>query len=266
MGLDEIIKEITHETECIVNTRTLIGEPTTFEGKTIMPIMKVSAGFGSAGGENHQESGQKGYAGGGYAGVNMEPIGFVVISEEDVRLLTLSGRSSFNSIIDVIPELASRLPYAASRVKEAGTHMAEDVNKKMRERREKRSEEGKSSMTDRVKEGAEKISQKVKDMQPEEGSMTDMVKEGAEKISQRVKDMQAEEGSMAEKVKHGAEEISKKAKSLKGKVEGESESESSQPFGEKEPSDDNKQAFGSRSMEEGGSGGSSQSFGGRGGT
>ncbi|MDP2216818.1 MAG: spore germination protein GerW family protein [Methanolobus sp.] len=240
MGLDEIIKEITHETECIVNTKTLIGEPTTFEGKTIMPIMKVSAGFGSAGGENHQESGQKGYAGGGYAGVNMEPIGFVVISEEDVRLLTLSGRSSFNSIIDVIPELASRLPYAASRVKEAGTHMAEDVNKKIRERREKRSEEGKSSMTERVKEGAEKISQRVRDMQPEEGSM-------------------------AEKVRHGAEEISKKAKDLRGKAEGESESESSQPFGEKELSEENKQAFGSRSMEEGGSGGSSQSFGGRGG-
>jgi uncharacterized phage infection (PIP) family protein YhgE len=120
-------------------------------------------------------------------------------------------------------------------------------------------------MTDRVKEGAEKISQKVKDMQSEEGSMTERVKEGAGKISQRMKDMQPEEGSITEKVRHGAEEVSRKAKELRGKVEGESESESSQPFGEKEPSEENKQAFGSRSLEEGGSGGSSQSFGGRGG-
>jgi len=240
MGLDEIIKEITHETESIVNTRTLIGEPTTWEGKTIMPIMKVSAGFGSAGGESRRETGQTGYAGGGYAGVNMEPIGFIVISEEDVRLLTLTGRSSFNSIIDVIPELASRLPQAASRVKEAGTHMAEDMSKKVRERREKWAEEGKGSMTDRVKEGAEKI-------------------------SQRMKDMQSEEGSMAAKVKQGAEEVSKKVKGMRKSAEDEPISESNEPFGEKEPSEENRQAFGSRSMEEGGSGGSSQSLGGRGG-
>jgi uncharacterized spore protein YtfJ len=240
MGLDDIIKEITHETESIVNTRTLIGEPTTWEGKTIMPIMKVSAGFGSAGGENRRETGQTGYAGGGYAGVNMEPIGFIVISEEDVRLLTLTGRSSFNSIIDVIPELASRLPQAASRVKEAGTHMAEDMNKKVRERREKWAEEGKGSMTDRVKEGAEKI-------------------------SQRMKDMQSEEGSMAAKVKQGAEEVSKKVKGMRKNVEAESEGESDQSSAEKDLFEENKQAFGSRSMEEGGSGGSSQSFGGRGG-
>jgi uncharacterized spore protein YtfJ len=164
MGLDDIIKEITQETETIVNTRTLIGEPTTWEGKTIMPIMKVSAGFGSAGGERRRESGQKGYAGGGYAGVNMEPIGFIVIAEEDVRLLTLSGRSSFNSIIDAIPELASRLPQAASWVKEEGTHMAEDMNRKIKERREKRAEEGKGSMIEKVKQGAEEVNQKIKDM------------------------------------------------------------------------------------------------------
>ncbi len=240
MGLDDIIKEITHETESIVNTRTLIGEPTTWEGKTIMPIMKVSAGFGSAGGENRRETGQTGYAGGGYAGVNMEPIGFIVISEEDVRLLTLTGRSSFNSIIDVIPELASRLPQAASRVKEAGTHMAEDMNKKVRERREKWAEKGKGSMTDRVREGAEKV-------------------------SQRMKDMQSEEGSMAAKVKHGAEEVSKKVKGMRKNVEAESEGESDQSTAEKDLFEENKQAFGSRSLEEGGSGGSSQSFGGRGG-
>lgn len=240
MGLDDIIKEITHETENIVNTRTLVGEPTTWEGKTIMPIMKVSAGFGSAGGENHQGNGKDGYAGGGYAGVNMEPIGFVVISEEDVRLLTLSGRSSFNSIIDVIPELAARLPQTASRVREAGSHMAEDMNRRVRERREKRSQEGKGSVTEMVREGAEKVGQRVKDMQAEEGSLTDRVKQGAEKVSQKVKDM-------------------------RGGSEAEAESQSDQPFGEKEPSDENKQAFGSRSMEEGGTGGSSQSFGGRGG-
>lgn len=164
MGLDEIVKEITHETENIVNTRTLIGEPTTWEGKTIMPIMKVSAGFGSAGGENHRGEGRQGYAGGGYAGVNMEPIGFVVIAEEDVRLLTLSGKSTFNSVLDLIPELASRLPQAASQAKEVGGHVAEDVNRRIRERRARRSQEGKGSMTDVVKEGAEKVSSKIQNI------------------------------------------------------------------------------------------------------
>ncbi|WP_256622909.1 spore germination protein GerW family protein [Methanolobus chelungpuianus] len=109
MGLEDLMREITKETESIVDTKTLIGDPVTSAGKTVMPIIRVSAGFGSAGGERDGQAGQMGFAAGGYAGVNMEPIGFVVISKDDVRLLTVSGRHTFSRIVDMVPEVVSRV-------------------------------------------------------------------------------------------------------------------------------------------------------------
>ncbi len=109
MGLEDLMREITKETESIVDTKTLIGEPVTSAGKTVMPIIRVSAGFGSAGGERNGQAGKMGFAAGGYAGVNMEPIGFVVISKDDVRLLTVSGRHTFSRIVDMVPEVISRV-------------------------------------------------------------------------------------------------------------------------------------------------------------
>jgi hypothetical protein len=64
--------------------------------------------------------------------------------------------------------------------------------------------------------------------------------------------MQAEEGSLTDRVKQGAEKVSQKVKDMRGSSEADAESQSDQPFG-------------SRSMEEGGTGGNSESFGGRGG-
>jgi uncharacterized spore protein YtfJ len=109
MGLEDIMKEIARETESIVDTKTLVGDPVTSAGKTVMPIIRVSAGFGSAGGERDKHTGQMGFVAGGYAGVNMEPIGFVVISKDDVRLLTVTGRHTFSRIVDMVPEVISRV-------------------------------------------------------------------------------------------------------------------------------------------------------------
>lgn len=118
MGLEDLMREITKETESIVDTKTLIGDPVTSAGKTVMPIIRVSAGFGSAGGERDGQAGQMGFAAGGYAGVNMEPIGFVVISKDDVRLLTVSGRHTFSRIVDMVPEVVSRVKEGAAEVSE----------------------------------------------------------------------------------------------------------------------------------------------------
>jgi uncharacterized spore protein YtfJ len=137
MGLEDIMKEIARETESIVDTKTLVGDPVTSAGKTVMPIIRVSAGFGSAGGERDKHTGQMGFVAGGYAGVNMEPIGFVVISKDDVRLLTVTGRHTFSRIVDLVPEVISR-------VKE-GSEVLE------REKEESESS-GRSSLTSEEKE------------------------------------------------------------------------------------------------------------------
>lgn len=129
MGVEDIMKEITDENESIINSKTLLGEPFTWAGKTVMPVIKMSAGYGSAGGERKKEA-SLGFAGGGYTGVNMEPIAFVVIADDDVRLLSITGKHRYSSIIDLIPEVASKIPEAMERAKEASNEVAERVKRK----------------------------------------------------------------------------------------------------------------------------------------
>jgi uncharacterized spore protein YtfJ len=150
MGLEDLMREITKETESIIDTKTLIGEPVTSAGKTVMPIIRVSAGFGSAGGERSGQAGKMSFAAGGYAGVNMEPIGFIVISKDDVRLLTVSGRHTFSRIADLVPEVISRVK-ESKEVTEKSRQESERSGRSERpsEERESFSEESRQAFSSR---------------------------------------------------------------------------------------------------------------------
>lgn len=104
MGVEETIKEIASELEKIANTRTVVGEPITAAGKTIIPISKVSLGFGAGGGEGKKDN-ESGYGGGGGAGAKIEPVAFIMISAEEAKIFRISERGEAGSILNIIPEL-----------------------------------------------------------------------------------------------------------------------------------------------------------------
>jgi sporulation protein YtfJ len=105
MGVEQIIKEVAGELERIVSTKTVVGDSVTAAGKTIIPVTKVTFGFGSGGGEGTENEGKIGSGGGGGAGAKIEPVAFIVISEEDVHLLSVSGKTDLGKIIDAVPEV-----------------------------------------------------------------------------------------------------------------------------------------------------------------
>jgi len=165
MGVEDIMKEITDENESIINSKTLLGEPFTWAGKTVMPVIKMSAGYGSAGGERNKEASQ-GFAGGGYAGVNMEPIAFVVIAEDDVRLLSITGKHRYSSVIDMIPEVASKIPEAVERAKVASNEVAEKAKRKSEQAGKMIKEKG-SALRKETKEEAEALQEKASEEKAE---------------------------------------------------------------------------------------------------
>ncbi|MDO9517452.1 MAG: spore germination protein GerW family protein [Methanosarcinaceae archaeon] len=116
MSVENIIKEITGELERMVNTKTVIGEPVVAAGKTIIPVTKVTFGFGSGGGEGKSEKGESGFGGGGGAGAKIEPIAFIVISENEARLLTISGKTDLGKIIESVPDVIDKIISAKSRM------------------------------------------------------------------------------------------------------------------------------------------------------
>ncbi|WP_292380986.1 GerW family sporulation protein [Methanosarcina sp. UBA289] len=112
MGVEATIKEIAGELEKIATTKAIVGDPITASGKTIIPISRITMGFGAGGGESKKDP-ESGYGGGGGAGAKIEPVAFIMLSEEEARIFRLSERgdagSLLNSIPDLVPEIMDKL-------------------------------------------------------------------------------------------------------------------------------------------------------------
>ena len=108
MGVEATIKEIAGELERIATTKTVVGEPITAAGKTIIPISRITLGFGAGGGEGKKDT-ESGYGGGGGAGAKIEPVAFIMLSEEEARIFRISERGDVGSILSSIPDLVPEI-------------------------------------------------------------------------------------------------------------------------------------------------------------
>ena len=112
-GLMNVTMEKIHQ---MVDSNTIIGKPiTTEDGITILPVSKVSFGFASGGTDfNGKNAANKDLFGGGSgAGVNIQPVAFLVIKDGCVRTIQLSDSS--NSIDPQRSPRQSNLLYKLSR-------------------------------------------------------------------------------------------------------------------------------------------------------
>ena len=108
MQVEEILKTVTDRVANMISTKTVIGESTTIEGKTIIPITRVSFGFASGGGEGKAKAGDVGTGSGGGAGAVIQPIAFLVVSKEDVQLLVIKGKGVVSQLTEMIPEIMEK--------------------------------------------------------------------------------------------------------------------------------------------------------------
>ncbi|HDJ38038.1 MAG TPA: sporulation protein [Methanosarcinales archaeon] len=109
MGVEELMKEVVEQLETLITTKTIVGEPITVAGKTVVPISKVSFGFGSGGGEGRRDE-KSGFGGAGAGGAKIEPVAFLVISEDEVKLLSATGKGiDIGKIVEAVPEVMDKL-------------------------------------------------------------------------------------------------------------------------------------------------------------
>ena len=97
----------------MVDVNSIIGDPiTTPDGTVIIPISKVSYGFGSGGSDlpvKTQPEKQL-FGGGTGAGVTISPVAFLTVSGGEVKLLRVDpGNSSVDRIIELAPELIDKI-------------------------------------------------------------------------------------------------------------------------------------------------------------
>ena len=110
-GVNGLMAETMEKIRSMVDVNTIIGDPiVTHDGTTLIPISKVTFGFGSGGSDfkprNSSDSAPLCFGGGGGAGVSISPVAFLIVSEGNARILLVNmpADNSTDRLIEMIPD------------------------------------------------------------------------------------------------------------------------------------------------------------------
>lgn len=125
MEMDNPVKEMIEgaikNLDGLIDSKKIIGDAITVaDGTVIVPVSKVSLGFGGGGSEFFKKgSDEKSFGGGMGGGVKMDPEAFLVITGGNVRLIPAGGGSSpLDKVIDLVPEMVDKINGFFSKNKE----------------------------------------------------------------------------------------------------------------------------------------------------
>lgn len=108
----------------MVDVNTIIGEPIeTSVGSIIIPISKVTFGFAAGGSEfkgetvdeymkkekEEQVQYRLPFGGGSGAAVNINPVAFLIVQTDTVKLLPVNHASSLDKVLDYAPEIMEKM-------------------------------------------------------------------------------------------------------------------------------------------------------------
>ncbi len=157
----------------MIDVNTIIGEPIeTSNNIVIIPISKVSFGFAAGGsefkGETIDEYTKKEkeeaiqyrlpFGGGAGAGVNINPVAFLIIQANNVKLLPVDHTSCVDKLLDYMPDLVEK---ANNLINKAMQNKKEEKNKERQEEiRQKKEEQKEQEQREKIIQ--EKIIQKTR--------------------------------------------------------------------------------------------------------
>ncbi|MCI5689957.1 MAG: sporulation protein YtfJ [Clostridiales bacterium] len=113
--VSELMTETIQKIKEAVDANTVMGEPITAGEVTLIPVSKISLGFGTGGSEMAGNApkgcGENPFGGGGGAGLKVVPVCFLVITGTTVRVLPVEAapETSLDRIVDMIPDVVSKL-------------------------------------------------------------------------------------------------------------------------------------------------------------
>lgn len=97
----------------MVDVNTVVGDPITSpDGTIIIPVSKVAYGFASGGSDfpSKAQPAKEFFGGGAGAGISITPIGFLVISEGNVKMVSIEPcNTSADRVINMIPDVVDKV-------------------------------------------------------------------------------------------------------------------------------------------------------------
>ena len=132
MEIAEMIKQLADDLKSYASTSSIFGKPMELNGATVIPVSKMSVGYGGGGGEGEEgSSGDKGGGGGADGGVKIEPAALIIANKGDVSVVSIKAKESkFDSLIEMIPEAVEKFSKKQSEKEEEEDETAEELNEK----------------------------------------------------------------------------------------------------------------------------------------
>ena len=97
----------------MVDVNSVIGDPiTTPDGVTIIPVSKVSVGFGGGGSDFvNNKGGENPFGGGVGGGVKVTPICFLIVKDGNVRMMPVAApaNTTADRIVEMVPDTLDKL-------------------------------------------------------------------------------------------------------------------------------------------------------------
>ena len=84
--VEKLFDKAVSEIERMLNTKTVVGEPITVEGNTLIPLINVGFGFAVGGGEGTDPQKGSGHGGGTGGGGGVKAVALIIINAEGVRV------------------------------------------------------------------------------------------------------------------------------------------------------------------------------------
>ena len=99
----------------MVDVNSVIGNPiTTPDGVTIIPVSKVSVGFGGGGSDfvsKNSNRHENPFGGGAGGGVRITPIAFLVVKEGSVRMIPVAtpANTTADRLVEMVPDTLDKI-------------------------------------------------------------------------------------------------------------------------------------------------------------
>jgi len=113
--LSALMQESMAKVREMVDTNTIVGQPiTTPDGVILIPVSRVSFGFGGGGAAfgNKKDAAADGSLGGGVgSGVKIDPVAFLIIKDGAVRMMPVSmpAKSTADRIVEMVPGVVDQV-------------------------------------------------------------------------------------------------------------------------------------------------------------
>ena len=110
-SLNEMLQDAMGKVREMVDANTIVGQPIqTADGVTLIPISRVSFGFGGGGGDYGKTQPQN-FGGGAGGGVKIDPVAFLVIKDGITRVLPVAAPpvTTVDRIVEMAPDLMDKV-------------------------------------------------------------------------------------------------------------------------------------------------------------